>query len=422
MANGYVIEDLGNWRGPQGPQGEQGEQGPPGFEEVPTDPGIATLLDTPASLTGIKARTLFASPGMPSNVLALTRDGLKNKNAGLTLRSWYAALADRRERRVNIVAIGDSIVEGSGVTTFNNRWITRLATSLRERYPVAGVVGGRGFLASDGSTIPGWPLTAATGDTSNGSSSYGPKRKIKSLGTTGSLTWTLTGTYADIMYLRLPGGGSFTVHVDGVLQGTISTNGATAADGVKSGVSLGAAGVHTLKLTAVNPGAYIDGVIEYNGDQAAGITVHDAGHGGWKAADFANTGANPVSEWPAALAALNPDLFLIAIGTNDLGDGNPAAFFTALHTYAAMIRGNFPLVPVVFVPYGPAHGYEAIYPQYVEAMYSVADQMGLALVADIALRMPPYNTGGTFSGDGIHLANRGAQMVADLVGSFLATS
>lgn len=69
--------------------------------------------------------------------------------AGSPLAHWSAALNDRANRPATWLAMGDSITEGQGASSRDNRWITRTLNGLRAAYPTAGVVGGTGYL-------PGW--------------------------------------------------------------------------------------------------------------------------------------------------------------------------------------------------------------------------------------------------------------------------
>ncbi len=149
---------------------------------------------------------------------------------------------------------------------------------LRARYPTAGLTGGgRGFIgaAPTGETSFTWPTTLAGSPYT--ATTGGLKAKFVQLGASGqSVTFSLTGDSADIMWMQVAFGGTFSWAVDGGSATKISTNGASTADGKITHIPLGSSGPHTLVLSWVSGKSNITGVIEYNRDHGQGIGVLDA--------------------------------------------------------------------------------------------------------------------------------------------------
>lgn len=82
-------------------------------------------------------------------------------------------------------------------------------------------------------------------------------------------------------------------------------------------VPLGAAGPHTLALTVPTADFYLGGVIEYNGDENAGIRLLDGSRSGRQTYDFVSS-TQRLSSLNQHAAALAPSLVIIATGKSDL--------------------------------------------------------------------------------------------------------
>ena len=232
------------------------------------------------------------------------------------------------------------------------------------------------------------------------------------------MEFTVIGTNARVFYLKRPGAGSFKVTLDGVDGVTTTTNNTTEVDGNFFDVSLGAAGSHVLRITGVVSGAYVAGIDVSNGDLSAGTKVHALGKGGWTAADFYAGGADPTSQWPAALAALVPNVISVALGTNDVGQVSAAVFQTNLHNYCSILRSKFPNTPIIIIAMGPPQGFEATYPDYAQSMYNVSELIGKSVVADLSLRMPLFDSDGTWA-NANHPNDAGHKLIAMLLQSFI---
>lgn len=359
------------------------------------------------------------------------------------LTPFTAALANRRFARCNVVCIGDSITEGQHAVLppygFVNRWLERLADLMRMQFPVPGLLGGgRGFIGAlnTGTTSFTWPAVLA-GSPATGNT-LGPKAGFVQLASGGqTITYSLTGDSADIMWTQVGTGGSFGWALDGGSVTSVSTNGASTVDGKITHIAF-APGNHQLVLSWVSGNsADIDGVIEYYGDYAQGISVHDAGHFGWTTGQWVtalNTGAAGPA---AAIAALNPGLVIVMLGINDQFSGVvPATFQSNLQSIIANVKGQlaapYPSFVIAMLPprTGQA-GYAYPWSQYVSAAWNVAaaDTSGpggvsVVTVCDFTLgpRMPGADAdayGFWQAGDLVHPSDKGHQAIADVLVRFL---
>jgi lysophospholipase L1-like esterase len=352
-----------------------------------------------------------------------------------------AALGNRASARCNVVCLGDSITEGQHATSEPNRWLACLRVALRARFPFAGQpAGGRGFLgvATSGESSFTWPAVLA-GSPASGAT-LGPKSEFVNLssGTT-TVTYSLTGDSADIMWCQVPFGGVFTWQVDSGTVNTVSTNGASVADGKITHVSLGTAGAHTLKLGWSSGGtASMDGVVEYYGDYASGIQVHDAGHFGWQTSNWVTVLATGVQGPAAAIAALNPAAIIITLGTNDQDvNVTPAAYEANLQqiitSLKAALTAPYPAFILAMLPPRTGQsGYAYPWSQYVTQAWAIAaaDTSGpggtsLVSVMDFTQgpRLPGADTdvyGIWQAGDLVHPSNLGHQAIGDMLAGYLA--
>jgi lysophospholipase L1-like esterase len=360
------------------------------------------------------------------------------------LMPLYAGLAGRLTARCNIVCIGDSVTEGQHAfgppfTGFENRWLARLSDLLRATYPTEGVGGGgRGFVGvgPTGENSFPWPVTLS--GSLSGGTGFGPKGKWVQLAASGqSITFSLKGDSADIMWVQVPFGGKFSWAVDGGQATTISTNGSSTVDGRLTHIPLGTAGPHTLVLSWVSGNSSIDGVVEYNGDYAAGITVHDAAHYGWQSANWVSAlNGGPA----AAIAALAPAAVIVTLGYNDQYFGTaPATFQSNLQAIISELQAKLahPLPAVILNMLPPRFNQSSFtYPwsAYVTAAYNVAaadtsGPGGTSLVTVFDFTSGPVMPGADTDvygfwqpSDVVHPSDKGHQMIADCLRAFIATN
>ncbi|MEV2277881.1 SGNH/GDSL hydrolase family protein [Nocardiopsis sp. NPDC049922] len=350
------------------------------------------------------------------------------------LMGWHAALADRHYARANIVALGDSITEGQGATDFAHTWPARLRDLLRARFPTAGVTGGRGFIgaASSGTLSYTWPATI-TGSPSV-DTGWGPKRHTPFLdgdGTPDLITYSnLQGTSVDILWGRSSLSGTFRYRVDGGTWTSVDTSGSD-QDGQLTRVTLGTSGPHTLEIEAVTATfkQIVAGVVEYDGDESAGITVHDASHFGWDSTTWATS--TDAEKWPSAIGALEPGLVVVMLGANDQWAGtDPATFRTNVASLISALRGAT-LAPVphppILIAMHAARGdgpFTHPWADYVAEAHALARTDPLVAVADLTLgpRFPDQADSPNWGlyADAVHLSDRGLSYVADRLADILS--
>lgn len=358
------------------------------------------------------------------------------------LQGWFAALAGRQTQRANIALIGDSITGGQGATSFPATWAQLLPVQLRGRFPTPGLTtGGRGFLPPlipptnpTTFTPPYVTVTGATAAQMASGSLYGFGPNLVSwdlsIQSGVTLTYSLTGDNADIIWIGASGNGTFSWKVDAGTATNVSTNVTFTGNQSVTSVSLGAAGAHTLTITFVSGShTYVTGVVEYNTDKAAGIQVHDLGFSG--ATSFLWTPASGATSQAAGMIPLAPGLIMIELGVNDTASGiTPAAWAGNVSAVIGAARAALtpPVPPVLLLMTynaqadGPTS--LTLWQKFVSAAYQLAAADTAIDVLDLSnFRMPPTNaavTWGLYAGDQIHPSNAGHQAIADALVSFLS--
>jgi lysophospholipase L1-like esterase len=363
------------------------------------------------------------------------------------LTPLFAGLAGRLSARCNIVCLGDSITEGQGAQSapssgFENRWLARLRDMLRSRYPTQGLTGGgRGFIgaAATGEMSFPWPVTTSQ-SLANGTGA-GPKAMFLQLNGSGqTITFSLVGDAADIMWTQVPYGGTFSWAVDGGPAKNVSTNGGSVADGKLTHIGLGGPGSHELVLSWVSGKSDIDGVIEYDGDYSSGIQVHDAGHYGAQTSTWVSALNGGRASGPAAaIAALAPSAVIITLGSNDQYSGiDPATFASRLQTIISDLEARLASPYPAFLlnmlpPRANQSTYTYPWSQYIAAAQNVAaaDTSGPGGTSVVAVMdftaapsMPAADTDvyNFWASDRVHPSNKGHQRIADCLAEFVTTN
>jgi lysophospholipase L1-like esterase len=356
---------------------------------------------------------------------------------------FHAALANRASSPVNIVCMGDSTVEGTGVgTTQPDRaksWPDRLAELLRQRFPTVGesAVQAPNFQPVN-TTSP-----IVTGVTKSGfgasSTQYGPHANAARSTTAGdTLTFSTAhipiGTTAvDVFGLGGTSVTGWTYAFDGgAASGTQTVSGSTRDGTTVRLTSPNSAAAHSLVLTTVGANNYIHGLLTYAGNESKGIRVFNGAKHGARLNQYVQGGsynwlqANQsatVLGGAQSLIALNPDLLILGYGFNDFTNGDsPTTFKTNLTNLIAGLRSVLPtkLIPVVLVgdwepnttnPSG--YGWN----DYLAAMVAVAAADPYATFVSLGERMPnvasPLATTLALYSDTQHATAKGYQMVAD---------
>lgn len=356
---------------------------------------------------------------------ALTRAGrekLLTQNAA-ALQKWRAALANRDYAPANVVCLGDSITEGQGATAYDRTYRQQLLKRLRERFPVAGVTGGRGLIgpSKTGFTSGTWPASITGSPALD--DDRGPKRRAVVLAAAGqSITFTLKGTSVDLMYAQATTSGTISYTIDGGSATTLSLAGGTSfpTSGQLARITLGASGAHTLVVSYSSGGnCIIEGVVEYDGDETKGIRVHDAGHHGWTTVTWSNRGG--FDYWMHSIRALNPDLLILGLMANDSTIPTPPATALAnLQSILSILRADAVNPSVLVVPmFQRSEITAATWAGYVNVCYQLMAADPMVAICDLSLRMPPAGLAGNGSlglyADTVHPSDKGHSMMADAI-------
>lgn len=341
------------------------------------------------------------------------------------LQSWYAALGGRAQSPANLVLLGDSMTQGQGATAFDRTWAARLRVGLRGRYPTTGVTGGRGFISPlgglTGVSSAIWP-TSQAGAAPIWTDSAGPKKRVWRLNSATSYTWTLQGTAVDLHYWSTGSTGHVSYSVDG--GGAVDLNTATGATGpgTKLRIPLGASGAHTLTIAWVSGQNYVEGVTEFDGDELAGIRVHEAGHSGISAWQWDQVPHS--TEWATSVAALSPHAIVIGLGINDFAQlVTPADFRRALVSMIADLRAvctNSPGFVLMGYDEPNAAGLQP-FGAYYGARASIAGADAGVCSFDLSTRIPKVagDVLGLYS-DTTHFTDKGHGAAADHLLRWLA--
>lgn len=332
---------------------------------------------------------------------------------GTPMQFWKAAAA---AKNATALFIGTSMTEGQGASAKAKRWLDLIQAPVRANAAVAG--GGVGYLpalywvyAPDSVWTP---YSAQTGTHATDFGAYSPGRRADTMSAGATTTYTVTGTSADLWWIA--GYGSFTYKVDGGAAVTANTAG-TAGQLTKTPITLGAAGTHTVLITATTA-VHFAGIMVYNGDATSGIRFVDAAKTGSEINDFAGMG----QVW----AAFAPDLAVIELGVNEFNRNNATAaqVKARLQSLISDIRGavgkslSIAVVVIGGTPPTPA-GQTEDWATYKAAIRAVAtDDPSVQVISWESLGNAP---GPNFTSD-LHYTDTGQQAVADLMVPALAVA
>ncbi|SDT27109.1 GDSL-type esterase/lipase family protein [Actinoplanes derwentensis] len=378
-------------------------------------------------------RTLIRAGGLLAGGLAVgavvAESARADSNgADLPLLTWHAALAGRRWSPAVVAVLGSSTSEGVGVSAYGRGYPHLLADNLRTAHPVAGAVGGDNYVAAWGTTgINGWPVQS-TGERVK-SAGWGLKSLTQSAGQ--NATYTFQGTGVEVWFSAQPGGGSFSVTIDGLVHA--ASIGAEAASLDRNARWISPAlprGSHTIVVTCLAGPVSLHGFATSDGDENRGIRLYNGGHGGRTSGDF----ADGVSSWAPRLRSIQPHLVILQLGVNDWRINVPAATMkTNFKTIIAAVRRTTDTSPS-FVIYGSPR-VNAGSPRQDFALFTQAWQElaaedtggpgGASAVAyfDLAARQLSPTTDNTlhlYNNDRLHVTDRGAAFTADALATFLS--
>jgi lysophospholipase L1-like esterase len=218
--------------------------------------------------------------------------------------------------------------------------------------------------------------------------------------------------------------------VDGGAPTTINAaSGSAFTDGNLTRVSLGASGDHTVVITASGTQSVIDGIVVYDGDETSSVRVHACGHYGFTSGDWLSPNT---ANLKVSVAALNPHALVIEGGLNDYNNAtqgiNATGYRTNLQTLVSDVRSQITThtLPVVFLSAPQPKDDTFIppndpYTSYRDALYSLADSIGNAVVFDAGLRLSSYTSGNRYGqwNDPLHMNDVGQAALGDALARFL---
>ena len=337
------------------------------------------------------------------------------------LKSWQAALGKQALTPAKVVVVGDSITEGAGLARWESTWPLRLQDMLRSR---KGVNGGLGYVASSRGTwemSPSLPILQRVASNELGSYGLGGRSTNLNNSTNHILEYApqvcdrIRVWYGKTNYL----GGNFEIFIDDVSQGLVSSYGEVNGDGFFWDSAPLTRAPHTIRFRS--PTGWIgivDGVEFFDGDYAKGIHVYNAGHFGYRTDSFTTT--NMQRHWEHVWA-LNPQLGIIALGTNDFATSGMTA--STYSTRLNAVINSFPAATAILLVMMPQRGdqtgstNDALWNDMKSAAATLAT--GKVAMLDIQPWWPKLgSTDTTWEGlmaDAIHPNDGGADAIADLV-------
>lgn len=350
------------------------------------------------------ARQLMSRTATASLALSASASGRK---VGDTWGAWKTAVAQIPTRTAKMLWIGDSLLEGGGVSNRLDRIIDKTLAKTRARYAAQG--SGAGYLP------PFYSEWAVTPDpaTTNGTLThdYGQGARAVVLANQ-YVQWAgLPMTSFDIVYRG--GGGQLTVTVDGTQVGTINTAASTGGGRIQRFSNV-TAGQRTVRVTGTG---IVEGIVVYNGDEAGGVMQWDSAHIGYASNDY---GPEQIAGWNNYA----PDLVIYDLMGNNFFEGGPVPTQCAadFKNYVAALTGT-PTIVVLVAPRsnglsGTVNGYT--FEDYANAMKSAAAEVGAA-VFDGTDELPgvDWDAQGLMSDD-THPNAAGYELLATAMDQFLA--
>lgn len=313
------------------------------------------------------------------------------------LDDWFTPLNSAPTTPVNMVIIGDSISVSTafGVTKPWGQRIVERFTS-RGRTPVAEAT----WRFAYGTQVLG--MTTNQGALHSPAMGMGGVATDLTTGQKATMVATMDGI--SVVYSKQSGGGDLEVRdgVGGTLLTTISTAGTAKSSFIWTSGALTLAS-HTIEITSVG-NTILEGVYVHNGTRDKGVRVWTASKSGYTSNDFSTTPSLALD----LLDNLNPELVVIATGTND-GAANYATYIPAL---IADARTHAPNAAVaLWLPYYSSGGFNATELAAARAYLTSAPFLALDVpVIDGAVGTPNIST--RYSTDGIHPNDIGAEYIA----------
>jgi lysophospholipase L1-like esterase len=329
------------------------------------------------------------------------------------LWTWRTAWSWRHLHPVTAVLIGSSNSHGVYGTGYLSSVERNMASALSNR-----LGGGTSYLGDH----PGWTLTGTTSVANVGLSRF--SRQL-SPGASMARTAPRCERFS-VQFKQGAGSGVFTVAIDGGPAVTVTpdTSGTSERyDGTWTSGEL-VPGPHSIKITAVGT-ATIMGVQAESG----AVRVVNAAHGGTSAKLYADVSA-AMRTHNRAVGSVSPSLLVMMVGSNDYAGLNApqdaAAYAANLRRAVQRARAACPTPPSVLLVHqhrrwdvaNPPSSWEA----FGQALQQVAADLPDCAALDVSGAFPTgpeCDVDQLVGPDGVHLTERGAALLADLIGDAL---
>lgn len=260
------------------------------------------------------------------------------------LLSWYNKSSNNQTLKV--VAVGDSITEGTMAVSWNRTWPYQLQSKLRSNLGHGGGVGYIAAHGTDGAAIPGLPLTRSGGVYEGWFGGLGGHSLQVGHNTTDHVTYdSQVFTKIRVYYRKALYAGSLAVQIDGEQVAILNCNAQTTAEESSgnywTSLTYAPAGrvVRVVPLNAPNFAGVLEGVEFINQDDATGVRVYNAGHYGATAVRYAQS-VGPFQ----AISEADPDVVVINLGTNDLVVSTVSEYLNAMDSIISKIDSDVPIL------------------------------------------------------------------------------
>lgn len=400
-------------------------------------PGLAVSSSPQHEVVGGEVVNVFVASASPAEVSlsyppAAFGRAPKVIDYARLFGTFRGALANADSAPCDMLIVGDSTSEGIGASAIGTRWENVLLGKLRT---AAGVSGGEGYVpAYYADPTKTGRFTGGT-FTTNGTL-FGLGIRCLLL-TSGTVSFTFTGTGCDVIFAVGPSGGQFTWKVDGgAASPTQNTYFASAVGGVCYIQARGLThGSHTITITRSTGTIYVEGAMVYDGDETKGIRLVEAAHSNAQAYNY-----TALPAWAQSISVVtstgtpqrvDPALAVIMLGLNDYASTDnarrtAAQFKADLLSIIALIRANTTTDPsfLLVIPWERTTTgtllstwaeYRAVYREIAREDDSIA-------LLDLGATIGSFVDGdpnGYSAGDGLHLNDAGYAVVAQAAKALL---
>lgn len=316
------------------------------------------------------------------------------------LTNWFNALKNAKTTPVNIVVVGDSIgvlnVFGSTLA-----WPWRLAQLMADKGRTTADTVHLRYPKPTGNQAP--YMTSCEGALTSPVSGMGAQAVDLTNGQKATMTATMDGI--SVIYTKKSGGGSLQVRdgEGGTLLTTIDTSGTAKASNVWTSDALTLAS-HTIEITSVG-NTVLEGVYVHNGTRDKGVRVWSASISGYTSKQLTDTPSFALD----LISNINPDLVILATGTND-GVANYADYMGGLISAVEAVHdGDI----AIWFPYPSSAGFPTSEETPARAY---RDTLDLPII-DAGVGCANIST--LYSVDGVHPTDLGHSMLANQVYSVI---